>query len=90
MGKKKNKRTMLIAALLAICMLPALALLKTSVFGKEKNAIITDNTARYDIVADLDGGKFELGTKPEFTKMDNGKWLHKYKPTMLPTKSLNQ
>lgn len=86
MGKKKNKRTMLIAALLAICMLPALALLKTSVFGKEKNAIITDNTARYDIVADLDGGKFELGTKPEFTKMDNGKWLHKYKPTMLPTK----
>ena len=86
MGKKKNKRTMLIAALLAICMLPALALLKTSVFGKEKNAIITDNTTRYDIVADLDGGKFELGTKPEFTKMDNGKWLHKYKPTMLPTK----
>ena len=86
MGKKKNKRTMLIAALLAICMLPALALLKTSVFGKEKNAIITDNTARYDIVADLDGGKFELGTKPEFTKMNNGKWLHKYKPTILPTK----
>ena len=86
MGKKKNKKTMLIATLLAICMLPALALLKTSVFGKEKNAIITDNTARYDIVADLDGGKFELGTKPEFTKMDNGKWLHKYKPTMLPTK----
>ena len=86
MGKKKNKKTMLIATLLAICMLPALALLKTSVFGKEKNAIITDNTARYDIVADLDGGKFELGTKPEFTKMDNGKWLYKYKPTMLPTK----
>lgn len=37
-------------------------------------------------MADLDGGSFEVGAKPEFVKMSNGKWLHKYKPTAMPTK----
>ena len=82
----KNKKIFLLTAVLMLTVVSAFALLKTGVFGKEKNFLATDNNARYDIVADLDGGSFEVGAKPEFVKMSNGKWLHKYKPTAMPTK----
>ena len=85
MGKQKNK-IFLLTVFALLCIGSAFALLKTGVFGNEKNFLATDNSVRYDIVADLDGGKFEPGSKPEFVKMDNGKWLYKYKPSMLPTK----
>ena len=80
---KKISKVLIAASLITIS---AFALLKTGVLGKEKNTLIVDPNARYDIVADLDGGKFEPGSKPEFVKMDNGKWLYKYKPTVSPTK----
>ena len=80
---KKISKVLIAVSLITVS---AFALLKTGVLGKEKNTLIIDPNARYDIVADLDGGKFEPGSKPEFIKMDNGKWLYKYKPSMLPTK----
>ena len=66
--------------------LPAFALMKTGVLSLNKNVLAADASVKYDIVADLDGGKFEMGTTPEFTKMDNGNWLYKYKPVPTPTK----
>ena len=81
---KKNKKMFLLSALVMLCVIPAFALLKTGVFGNEKNFLASDGNARYDIVADLDGGKFEVSAKPEFVKMDNGKWLYKYKPSAKP------
>ena len=86
MGKHGKKKALLLTVFALLCIGSAFALLKTGVFGNEKNFLATDNSVRYDIVADLDGGSFETSAKPEFNKMDNGKWLHKYKPSILPTK----
>ena len=83
---KKPKRNWLkYLALGCVMALPAFALLKTGVLSMNKNVLAADQN-KYDIVADLDGGKFEMGTTPEFTKMDNGNWLYKYKPVPTPTK----
>ena len=83
---KKPKRNLMKYLVLGCVMaLPAFALLKTGVLSMNKNVLAADKN-KYDIVADLDGGKFEMGTTPEFTKMDNGNWLYKYKPVPTPTK----
>ena len=83
---KKPKRNWLKYLVLGCVMvLPAFALLKTGVLSMNKNILAVDQN-KYDIVADLDGGKFEMGTSPEFTKMDNGNWLYKYKPVPTPIK----
>ncbi len=77
--KKPKRNLMKYLALGCVMALPAFALLKTGVLSMNKNVLVADKN-KYDIVADLDGGKFEMGTTPEFTKMDNGNWLYKYKP----------
>lgn len=77
--KKPKRNLMKYLALGFVMALPAFALLKTGVLSMNKNVLVADKN-KYDIVADLDGGKFEMGTTPEFTKMDNGNWLYKYKP----------
>ena len=77
--KKPKCNLMKYLALGCVMALPAFALLKTGVLSMNKNVLVADKN-KYDIVADLDGGKFEMGTTPEFTKMDNGNWLYKYKP----------
>ena len=83
---KKPKRNLMKYLVLGCVMaLPAFALLKTGVLSMHKNVLAADQN-KYDIVADLDGGKFEMGTTPEFAKMDNGNWLYKYKPVPTPTK----
>ena len=78
--KKPKRNLMKYLALGCVMALPAFALLKTGVLSLNKNVLAADASVKYDIVADLDGGKFEMGTTPEFTKMDNGNWLYKYKP----------
>lgn len=83
--KKPKRNLMKYLALGCVMALPAFALLKTGVLSMNKNILAADQN-KYDIVADLDGGKFEMGTLPEFTKMDNGNWLYKYKPVPTPTK----
>ena len=83
--KKPKRNLMKYLALGCVMALPAFALLKTGVLSMNKNVLVADKN-KYDIVADLDGGKFEMGTTPEFTKMDNGNWLYKYKPVPTPTK----
>lgn len=83
--KKPKRNLMKYLALGCVMALPAFALLKTGVLSMNKNVLAADKN-KYDIVADLDGGKFEMGTTPEFTKMDNGNWLYKYKPVPTPTK----
>lgn len=77
--KKPKRNLMKYLALGCVMALPAFALLKTGVLSMNKNVLAADKN-KYDIVANLDGGKFEMGTTPEFTKMDNGNWLYKYKP----------
>ena len=83
--KKPKRNLMKYLALGCVMALPAFALLKTGVLSMNKNVLVADQN-KYDIVADLDGGKFEMGTTPEFKKMDNGNWLYKYKPVPTPTK----
>ena len=86
MGKQKNK-IFLLTIIALLCSISAFALLKTGVFGNENNFLATDGSTRYDIVVDLgEGGKFEPSAKPEFTKMDNGKWIHRYQPSAKPVK----
>lgn len=84
--KKPKRNLMKYLALGCVMALPAFALLKTGVLSMNKNVIASDVNVKYDIVANLDGGKFEMGTTPEFTKMDNGNWLYKYKPVPTATK----
>lgn len=81
---KRFKQISKVLIAVSLITVSAFALLKTGVLGKENNTLIVDPNARYDIVVDLDGGKFEVSAKPEFVKMDNGNWLHKYKPSAKP------
>lgn len=76
--KKRKQFLMLLLAL--VVTVPALSLLKTSVLADNKNIINVDSDT-YNITADLGDGTFTPGSKPEFNKMPNGKWLYKYKPT---------
>ena len=89
---KKRKNKLLLLALLILITIPttlAFSSLKSGIVGESKNFLETDSSIKYDIIANLDGGSFEVDSKPEFTKMDNGNWIHKYKPveteTTLPT-----
>ena len=86
---KKRKNKLLLLALLILITIPttlAFSSLKSGIVGESKNFLETDSSIKYDIIANLDGGSFEVDSKPEFTKMDNGNWLYKYKPVPTPTK----
>ena len=81
--KKKKKNLLTLLALFILTIIPtitAFASLNSNTIGLKRNFVESDGTKTYEITANLDGGKFNSGTTPEFTQKDTNNWVHNYKP----------